>query len=103
MPLHPELDNWSEIFNLAAIDNDAARSQASAKASLKQVQAIANLSESVFSAQKHVSKRLEDLNQRLDTASVQSGKLARRTFWLTIALVVAAFAQVFTTWLSAKR
>lgn len=92
----PELDGWQQIIDQAAIDNDVARSQAAAKASHKQVLAIANLTEGIFNSQKHISDRLDKLNKQLDNASRQSGELAKRTYILTWVLASAATIQAIT-------
>jgi hypothetical protein len=88
-----ELKGWSEIIELAGRDNTPNQGQARAMASQKQAFAVANLSENVFTAQKHISQRLDLLNERLDESSNSAQRLARWTIGLTIALVIATIVQ----------
>lgn len=101
------LSDEQEIEALAGYQDPAERNRALAMASMKQTKALEELASRIFNAQKHISQRLDNLNEQLSDANKQSGKLARKTVWLTAALVVAAFAQVaaptIVAWLSVKK
>jgi len=88
-----ELKGWDKIIDLAGVDNEPSRAKAMAEASKRQVFAVANLGENVFNAQKHISQRLDDLNEHLDMSSKSSDGLSRKMVWLTVALVVATIVQ----------
>jgi predicted membrane-bound mannosyltransferase len=91
----PELDGWENILSEAESDLQAKRDHSSITAQHKQVLAIANLGSSVFTAQKHLSQRMDDLNANIQKSTDASNKMAKKTFWLTIALVGASVVQAF--------
>lgn len=99
----PELEGWDEIIELAGQDNTPAQGKAKAMASKKQAFAIANLGGNVFNAQKHISQRLDSLNERLTKSAESSENLGNRTFWLTIALVVATIVQAIAAVIVARK
>lgn len=98
-----ELNGWDVVIELAGQDNTPAQGKAKAMASKKQAFAIANLGRSVFDAQKHISQRLDSLNEQLASASSNSDKLGKRTFWLTIALVFATLVQAIAAIIVARK
>lgn len=88
-----ELEGWEEIIEQAGRDNTPSQGQAAAKAAQKQAYALVNLSNSVFSLQKVVGTRIEDLTRSLDESAKANDKVSRKMFWLTIILVIATIAQ----------
>jgi len=92
-----ELSGWEKIKELAGQDNGPSRAQASAMVAEKHAVAMSNLGNRVFSAQKHISQRLDNLNEELGRNSSSSKKLSKTMIWLTVALVVAAFVQAGAT------
>lgn len=88
-----ELTGWDEIKELAGHDNIPSQGKAKAMASEKQAYAMTNLGNNIFNAQKHISQRLDTLNENLVKSSESTNKLSKKTFWLTVALVIATVVQ----------
>lgn len=97
-----ELEGWDEIIELAGRDNTPSRGQAKAKAAQKQVLAMVNLGNSMLSMQKVIGTRLESLTNQIKKANDASDRISRRTFWLTIVLVIATIAQAVAALITIK-
>ena len=85
--------DWDKIIEQAGMDNEPSRSIASTRALQKQAIALHDLSSHVFNAQKHLSQRLDTLNEELSKSSRSQSKLSRQTLRLTSALVIATIVQ----------
>jgi hypothetical protein len=97
-----ELKGWDEIVELAGGDNTPSQGKAKAKASQKEVLAMVNLGQSILSMQKVVGTRLEALTQHLEESTNASDKVSKRTFWLTIVLVIATVVQACAAVIAVK-
>ena len=95
--LKPELDGWDEIYNLAGSDNIPNQNQINIKTSHKNVQAMSNLSDSIFSMQKALGNKLDELSQKIDEANKSSAEQSRRMSKLTTVIAIAALIQAFAT------
>lgn len=91
--MNPELNGWNEIIELAGRDNTPSQGQARVQAIQKEVLAMVNLGNNIFSLQKKIAQRLDTLNERLDQASRSSKSLAKWTIGLTVALVLGTVVQ----------
>ena len=89
----PELQGWEKLDEIAGGDNVPTQNKIKIETAWKTVLAMSNLGQSIFSMQKVLGKRLDELNKRLDEATKASDKQSNRMFWLTIALVVATIMQ----------
>lgn len=89
----PELEGWEKLDEIAGGDSVPVQNKIKIETSWKTVLAMSNLGQSIFSMQKVLGTRLDELNKRLDEASKAADAQSRRMFWLTIALVVATIVQ----------
>lgn len=97
-----ELEGWDEIIELAGRDNTPSQGQAKAKAAQKQALAMVNLGNSMLSLQKVIGTRLESLTTQIENANAATDRISRRTFWLTIVLVIATIAQAIAALIALK-
>ncbi len=89
----PELQGWEKLDEIAGGDNVPTQNKIKIETAWKTVLAMSNLGQSIFSMQKVLGKRLDELNKRLDEASKSADKQSNRMFWLTVALVIATIVQ----------
>lgn len=88
-----ELHGWEELDQIAGGDSVPVQNKIKIETAWKTVLAMTNLGNNIFSLQKVLGKRLETLNEKLETASRSADKQSNRMFWLTIALVIATITQ----------
>lgn len=89
----PELQGWDKLDEIAGGDSVPVQNKIKIETSWKTVLAMSNLGQSIFSMQKVLGTRLDELNKRLNEASKAADTQSRRMFWLTIALVTATVIQ----------
>lgn len=88
-----ELQGWEELDQIAGGDSVPVQNKIKIETARKTVLATTNLGNNIFLLQKVLGKRLDDLNEKLESASKSSDEQSKRMFWLTIALVVATIIQ----------
>lgn len=88
-----ELQGWEELDQIAGGDSVPVQNKIKIETAWKTVLAMTNLGNNIFSLQKVLGKRLDDLNVKLDEAAKSADRQSNRMFWLTIALVVATIVQ----------
>lgn len=88
-----ELQGWEELDQIAGGDSVPVQNKIKIETAWKTVLAMTNLGNNIFSMQKVLGKRLDDLNSKLDAATKSADRQSNRMFWLTIALVVATIIQ----------
>lgn len=88
-----ELQGWEELDQIAGGDSVPVQNKIKIETAWKTVLAMTNLGNNIFSLQKVLGKRLDDLNDKLDAAAKSADRQSNRMFWLTIALVVATIVQ----------
>lgn len=98
-----ELEGWDELEELANQDNVPSQNKIKVQTAKKNVYATVNLSNSVFSMQKVIGHRLEELTKQLHESSKAADVHSKRMFWLTIALVVATIVQAISALIVAKK
>lgn len=88
-----ELQDWDKLDQIAGGDSVPVQNKIKIETAWKTVLAMSNLGNNIFSLQKVLGKRLDDLNDKLDAATRSADRQSNRMFWLTIALVVATIVQ----------
>jgi hypothetical protein len=87
---------WEELGNFAS-GNDDRRAKAQILATKHQVNALDNLSHSIFSHQKITGQRMERLSEAVEEFNKNSGDLAKKANWIAIVIALSAVIQLVVT------
>lgn len=87
---------WEELGNFAS-GNDDRRAKAQVLATKHQVNALNNLSQSIFDHQKITAQRMERLSEAVEKFNDNSGDLAKKANWIAIVIAVSAVVQLLIT------
>jgi len=94
MNVPDELNGWDQIIADAESGVTTREKVAEVRAVKKQVLAIANLGQTIFSIQKVFGSRLDNLKESIDKFNSESSKLYKINIILTIVIALATVANV---------